>query len=211
VSKVPRATRYLLVTCADHADGQFRGVRQACGLLARERGVLHVAWPAARLELGAEPALIWAAVSGHGAPTSARIGDGSGIGLGPQDLFPMPGGDLYLLACHQGVEPIRAAWREATGAVVHACPGETESALSALFLLALVEHGPGSASHWFDRWLEANERLRPHFPEMRRLYEEQDRDFTAAVRSIAAVVDLGPFRDILAVAARHEEALSHLG
>jgi hypothetical protein len=163
------------------------------------------------LEPQAEPALLWAAVSGHGAPTSARIGDGSGTGVGPRDLFPMPGADLYLLACHQGVGPISAAWREATGAIVHACSGETESALSALFFLALVEHGPGSAPHWFDRWLEANERLRPHFPEMRRLYAEQERDFSAAVRSIAAVVDLGPFRDILAVAARHEEALSDLG
>ena len=83
-----------------------------------------------------------------------------------------PGIDLYLLACYQGQKLIRQKWVAETKATVHGCESETESALSTLFLLALLEHGPESAAHWFERWREANDRLRPHFPEMRRLYED---------------------------------------
>jgi hypothetical protein len=93
---------------------------------------------------------------------------------------------------------------------VHACEGETESALSTLFLLALLEHGPRSADRWFDRWREANDRLRGHFPEMRRLYRAHNGNWLAALDDIRAVADLGPFRDILEVAAARPELLSDL-
>jgi len=39
--KVPHGTRYLLITCAEATDGQFRGVAKACRLLAKAHGVLH--------------------------------------------------------------------------------------------------------------------------------------------------------------------------
>ena len=210
--KVPRSPCYLLVTCADPADGQFRGVHQASRLLAGSGGVGHIAWhEGRRVAVPPRSSLRWIVVSGHGRADHARVGDGGGVALGPRDLPPMHGTDLYLLACHQGEETNRQKWGEASGATVHGCAGETESALSTLFLLALLEHGPESAFHWFDRWRIANDRLRPQFPEMRRLYEERGRDFAAAVGAIAAVVDLGPFRDILAVAERNAGALSGLG
>ena len=41
---VPYGTRYLLLTCADPADLQFRGIASACGLLARSDGVHHLVW-----------------------------------------------------------------------------------------------------------------------------------------------------------------------
>ena len=210
--KVPPGTRYLLITCADATDGQFRGVAQACRLLAEADGVHYPAWEdGERLLLGGRRTLRWVAVSGHGAEGDARVSDGRERYLYPRDLRLAPGIDLYLLACYQGQEAIRQKWAEATKATVHGCEGETESVLSTLFPLALLEHGPESAAHWFDRWREANERLRPHFPEMRRLYEEYAKDFAAALDAIGSVVDLGPFHDIVAVAKCHGPILSGLG
>ena len=210
--KIPHGTRYLLITCAEPTDGQSRGVAQACRLLAKADGVHHLAWAGGRpLQLGRRRTLRWVVVSGHGAEGEARISDGRGRHLYSRDL-PLPRGiDLYLLACYQGQETIRQKWAAKTKATVHGCEGETESALSTLFLLALLEHGPESAAHWFARWREANDRLRPHFPEMRRLYEERGKDFAAALDAIGAVVDLGPLHDILAVAKRYAPILSGLG
>ena len=209
--KVPHGTRYLLITCADATDGQFRGVAQACRLLAKAHDVRHVAWDGEPLLLGGRRTLRWVAVSGHGAEGDARISDGREQYLYPRDLPLAPGVDLYLLACYQGQEAIRQKWTDETKATVHGCEGETESALSTLFLLALLEHGPESAAHWFDRWREANDRLRPHFPEMRALYEEHGKDFAAALDAIGAAVDLGPLHDIVLVAKRHGAILSGLG
>ena len=203
---------YLLITCADVEDRQFRGVAQACRLLTKADGVLHLAWEGGEpLQLARRQTLRWVAVSGHGAEGDARISDGHDRSLCPHDLPLRPGIDLYLLACYQGQEPIRQKWAAETKATVHGCEGETESALSTLFLLALLEHGPEKTPHWFGRWREANDRLRPHFPEMRRLYQEHGKDFAPALEAIAAVVDLGPFGDILAVAKRHAAILSGLG
>jgi hypothetical protein len=119
--------------------------------------------------------------------------------------------DLYLLACYQGRPEIRDLWAGETGGDVHGCEGETESALSTLFLLGLLDEGPQSISRWFDRWREANDRLRPHFPEMRRLYRARGKDWIAALEAIRDAVDLGPFGDMLTVAVRRAEILSGLG
>jgi hypothetical protein len=78
-------------------------------------------------------------------------------------------------------------------------------------LLGLLEDGSGSISHWFRRWRQANDQLRPHFPQMRRLCRAKGKDWTAALAAIRDGVDLGPFADILAVAARRTEILSGLG
>jgi len=213
--KVPHGTRYLLITCADDTDGQFRGVAQASCLLAKADGVHRLSWERGRpvqFRGGRPPATLrWVAVSGHGAERDARVGSGREHHLYPSDLRLAPRIDLYLLACYQGQETARQKWAAETKATVHGCEGETESALSTLFLLALLEHGPESAAHWFARWREANDRLRPHFPVMRRIYEMQGRDFAGALDAIGAVVDLGAFRDILAVAKRHAPILNGLG
>jgi hypothetical protein len=118
--------------------------------------------------------------------------------------------DLYLLACYQGTADVAREWATRTRAAVHGCGGETESALSALFLLALLEHGPGSAARWFERWREANDRLRPDFPRMRAIYRDESCDFAAALDAIAADFDLGAFADILAVARRYGPLLDGL-
>ncbi len=212
--EIPRGTRYLLITCAAAADRQFRGVERACRLLAGCGAAHHIAWRGdGPLALGRRRALRWVAVSGHGAPGGARISDGLGPGgaaLHPRDLRLAAGVDLYLLACYQGTDAVAREWATRTHATVHGCGGETESALSALFLLALLEHGPESAGRWFDRWREANDRLRPDFARMRRIYRDESCDFAAALDAIAAAVDLDAFAEILAVARRYGPLLDGL-
>ncbi len=204
--------RYLLISCAGPGDGQFRGVAQACGLLAGVDGVRHLAWGSDQpLRPDELRDLRWVVVSGHGGPGEARVGDGRGLYLYPGQLRLSGGADLYLLACYQGQGPVLREWAAATGAAAHGCEGETESALSTLFLLALLEDGPGSAERWFARWRDANDLLRPHFPELRRMYRKEGRDFAATLDAIACVVDLRALGDILAVARRHGPILDGLG
>jgi hypothetical protein len=210
---IPYGTRYLLLTCTDPADRQFRGVASACGLLARTAGMHHLAWDGdgEPLDLAPRGSLQWVAVSGHGAERTARISDGHRRRLLPRDLTLPPGVDLYLLACYQGRPEIRDQWVNETGGRVHGCDGETESALSTLLLLGLLDDGPESIGRWFGRWREANDRLRPHFPEMRRLYRARGKEWVIALEAIRDAVDLGPFGAMLAVAARHASVLSGLG
>ena len=209
--KIPHGTRYLLLTCSDPSDRQFRGVASACGLLAYTEGVHQLAWDGDPLALGRRRTLRWVVVSGHGAERTARVSDGHRRRLLPRDLALPPGVDLYLLACYQGREEIRDRWVKETDGDVHGCEGETESVLSTLLLLGLLDDGLESIGRWFGRWRQANDRLQPYFPEMRRLYRAKGKDWPAALQAIRDVVDLGPFSDILAVAARRPEILSGLG
>ena len=209
--KIPYGTRYLLITCSDPADRQFRGIAEACSLLAKTNGVYHSPWDGEALVLSRRRTLRWVVVSGHGAERTACISDGHGRRLYPRDLELPHGVGLYLLACHQGREEIRHRWVSENGGEVHGCEGETESALSTLLLLGLLDDGPASVHRWFERWRQANDGLRPHFPEMRRLYRAKGKDWSAALEAIRDTVDLGPFGDILAGAERRPEILSGLG
>jgi hypothetical protein len=209
--KIPYGTRYLLLTCADLEDRQFRGIAEACSMLAKTDGVHHLPWNGEPLALSRRRTLRWVVVSGHGAERTAWISDGHRRRLHPQDLELPPGVDLYLLACYQGRRDIRERWADETGGDVHGCDGETESALSTLLLIGLLEDDPRSIHRWFGRWRQANDRLRPHFPEMRRIYRAKGKDWPTALQAIRDIVDLGPFADILAVATRRTEILSGLG
>ena len=208
---IPYGTRYLLITCSDPTDRQFRGIAEACSLLAKTDGVHHLPWDGEALVLSRRRTLRWVVISGHGAERTAWISDGHRRRLYPRDLELPPGVDLYLMACHQGHDANRQRWVSETGGDVHGCEGESESALSTLFLLGLLDHGPEGIRRWFDRWRQANDRLRQHFPQMRSLYRAKGKDWSAALEEIRNAVDLGPFDDILTVAKRRPEILSGLG
>ena len=74
--KIPYGTRYLLITCSDPADRQFRGIAEACSLLAKTDGVHHLPWDGEALVLSRRRTLRWVVISGHGAERNARITDG---------------------------------------------------------------------------------------------------------------------------------------
>ena len=120
---------------------------------------------------------------------------------------------LYLLGCYQGKESLRLQWALATGcdpAHVYGCRGETESALSTLFLLNILDDGLERVSYWFERWIEANDYLRSWFPQMRVTYRENRMNFLSSLQSIARRVDLAPIEDFVRVGTKYPNFLSEL-
>ena len=91
--KIPYGTRYLLLTCAGPADRQFRGIAEACSMLARTDDVHHLPWDGEALILSRRRTLRWVVVSGHGAERTARVSDGHRSRLLPRDLTLPPGVD----------------------------------------------------------------------------------------------------------------------
>ena len=127
--RIPYGTRYLLITCSDPADRQFRGIAEACSLLAKTDSMHHLPWDGEALVLSRRRTLRWVVVSGHGAERTAWISDGDRRRLHPQDLELPPGVDLYLLACYQGRPETREGWAEETGAEV-VIPGRRSDRVS---------------------------------------------------------------------------------
>jgi hypothetical protein len=208
---VPYGTRYLLITCSRPEDRQFAGIERTCALLSRADRVHHLSWTNRPLGLEQRRTLKAVVISGHGARTYPRVSDRHTRRIHPRDLLLPPRVPVYLLACNQGLRPIRERWSDETGGLAFGCEGETESLLSTLLLLGLLDHGLASLHRWFIRWRLANNRLRKHFPTMRHIYREHRKNWSAALETIQKKVDLGPFDDILAVARRRHRILSGLG
>ena len=211
---IAHGTHYLIVNCSEPSDPQFRGVQEASDLLGRLPRALKLTWKGNTIALRRRRGLRWILISGHGAEESARLSDGGNNALAPGDLSLPDDCVLYLLGCYQGREILRAQWAAATGGDntrVHGCRGETESALSTLLLLNLLDHGPETMDQWFSKWIDANNYLRSWFPMMRKTYREKRMDFMSALQSIKARVDLGPVEEFVSVGTRYPELLSNLG
>jgi hypothetical protein len=211
---VPHGTRYLIVACSEPSDPQFRGIQEAGDLLGRLPQALKFPWNGKALALERRKVLRWILISGHGAEESARLSDGRNNALTPGDLLLPKGCGLYLLGCYQGKEYLKSQWAEATGGDhkrIHGCGGETESALSTLLLLNLLDDGPETIAHWFSRWIEVNDYLRSWFLIMRRTYREKRMDFLSSLKDIEGRVDLAPVEDFVSVGKRYPELLSNLG
>ena len=210
VTQIPYGTRYLIVTCFDRSDSQFKGLYDASRLLGRHPSVCHHHWEGQKLDLPRRRTLQWVLLSGHGAETMARIGDNRSRRLCPGDVRLPSDCSLYLLGCHQGCREIRAEWAAATGVPaerVLGCCGETDSALSTLLLLHAVRDGIETIPRRFPTWMEANDYFRCWFPEARRVYQACNMEYAAALEVFSRTVDVRPFEDFLSVG---EEYLSHL-
>ena len=211
---IPYGTRYLIVTCSEISDAQFRGIHQAGDLLGRSPLLLKKMWNGEAIELNRRRVLKWVLVSGHGADEKARLSDGRNNALTPRHLSLPQRCKLYLLGCYQGKEKLRSQWALATGcdpSHVYGCRGETESALSTLFLLNILDDGLDRADYWFQRWIEVNDYLRSWFPQMRNIYRENQMNFLSSLQSIARRVDLAPIEDFIRVGTKHPDLLSALG
>ena len=207
-------TRYLIVTCYSKTDGQVRGLYEVIRLLEKRRVVQHHSWNGEKLSLVKRRVLKWVIMCGHGAEDDAGLSDGERNRLRPKDVsFPVDI-DVYLLGCYQGKKKIKRKWVEDTGMDVnriHGCKGETESALSILFLLNILQDGPDKAGWWFKRWNDANDYFRVWFPVMRDIYKECERDFLLAIERISEKVDLESFEDLWEIGKKHPWNLSGLG
>jgi hypothetical protein len=217
---VPYGTRLLLITTAAPQDRQFAGILKACRELGKKKACCHLVHRGRRLELSRRRVLSWVVVSGHGAKSAARIGPakdvfrpGSSEWLTPSDLSLPPNCRLLLLSCFQGRERQRASWSAKTGVPferVLGCEDDTESALSTLFLLHVLADGTDRLLYWFDRWIEINNRYRPHFALARRIYQQNHGRFLDTLTALRDTVETSCFDDFLKPASRYEGYLDAL-
>jgi len=205
--------RFLILSCFDPEDRQFRGISDICGRLDADADGRYLIWTpeSQAVDASGSPALEWALISGHGAEDAARMGGGAAFT--PSDLrLPAPA-DLYLLGCYQGRPELKALWAQGAGipaAQVHGSPEDTETALSTLFLLNLAMAGWRDIAHWFRRWIDANAWFRPHFAEINASYDRNGGDFMATLNELGGAIDLEPFADFIAPGRSHAEYLTGL-
>lgn len=209
----PYGLRSLFLTCHDPSERQFSKLALLLHRVARAPGSHLARWDGGPLELSRRRVLERFLISGHGSDREARFSAPGVPPLGPRDLRLPSRCRLYLLGCSQGGTSQLRAWAEGTGipeARVAGCPGETETAVSTCLALHLLEAGPEAIERWFPVWVQCNEELRPHFPEIRRAYREHGTDPVLTLRALSARLDLGPFREFLSVIDRHPEYLRGL-
>ena len=87
---IPPGIHYIIITCSDPSDPQFRGIQEVSDLLGKFPQSLNSTWDGNALELSRRKALKWILISGHGAEESARLSGGGGdrnSAVTPRDLF----------------------------------------------------------------------------------------------------------------------------
>ena len=214
MNKIPYGTRYLIITCFNSKDRQFRGIYEVSKLLKKCKGLYHYNWEGRELVLSRRRVLKWVVISGHGAKNYARLSDGHKNRLHPKSLYFPRCIDLFLLGCYQGEEKIKRKCDRETGLCinqVHGSEDETESGLSTLFLLNVFEHGTDKAGLWFKSWIKANNYFSIWLPEIRSIYKANNLDFLVTLAKISQKVDLKPFEDFLLVGKKYPLYLSQLG
>ncbi len=193
----------LLVACARAEDPQFAGLHRALAALSASGAARVLRWDGGPLAFrgGEAPAALL--LAGHGREDLPGVGDGDGCGLGPQGLRCPSRTRLYLLACGQGRDELRAGWARGTGlspSRVRGAEGETETLLSTLFVLHLARAGPAGLDALFDQWVLANRIVRPFFPAARALYRAAGGDPLLVLSYLERAADLEPVRGFLALA-----------
>lgn len=211
--KIAYATRYLLISCHNPEEPQFRGIREAACRLERTKGFSHFTWTGVKQDLRRRRVLNWVLISGHGSADFARLGNNQTLFINHQDIQLPPRAALYLLGCYQGRSKLKKKWAQGSAipeSQVHGCPAETESALSTCLLLQLLKHGPQTMEYWYREWLKANKQLKPHFPLLRRIYSLSTGDPVLTFNKLKGLIDLAPVMDFLKIALEYPQALSEL-
>ena len=211
--RIGYSTRYLLISCHNPEEPQFRGIREVAGELEHTKGFCHFTWTGVKQDLRRRRVLTWVLISGHGSADFARLGDNQNMFINDQDIQLPPRADLYLLGCYQGRSKLKKKW--AQGSVipesrVHGCPAETESALSTCLLLQLLKNGPQTMEYWYREWLNSNKLLKPHFPLLRRLYSLSAGDPVLTFNKLKGLIDMDPVMDFVKIAMEYPRALSEL-
>ena len=166
-----------------------------------------------RLNLSGRKALTHVIVFGHGSEDRARMGDIRSGGIYPESLALPDSAYLLLTGCYQGKAELKENWSKGTGLDserIMACSGETESALSTLFLLNLLEGGSTEILYWFRRWIAANEYFFPVFQEARKIYKQNQDDFVYTLKVMSEMVDITPFADFFSPAPKYAGLLENL-
>jgi hypothetical protein len=212
---IPYATRYLFINCYRPDNPLFKGIYAVTQLFKKRRNCRCLDYKnGIKLDLSKRRKLAWVLISGHGGEDGARMTDGEDTYLYPQNIKLPYKTKLFLLGCHQGLPMQEAEWAKGTGSElnnIYGAEGETETALSTICLLSILEGGIETMGKWFIRWIEANAYFRPRFKEMREIYEAQGKIFAKAIAEIGKRIDLKPFMDMLSVGMNHPEYLDNIG
>jgi hypothetical protein len=212
---IPYATRYLIINCYRPDNALFKGLYRVSRMFMKLRYCRCLNYTnETTIDLRKRRNLGTVLISGHGGRDGARMTDGADTRLYPWNLLLPPNTRLFLLGCHQGMPARITEWAGGTGvdpANIHGAAGETETALSTLCLLGVLEDGIATLEKWFTRWIEANEYFRPWFALMRETYRAQGRVFASAIAEIGRLIDLGPFGDMLSAGMKHPEYLDNMG
>jgi len=214
---IPQAgVRSLFLACLSPDQPQFRGIRQALTELGSAERCCALQWEGSALRLRRRRALARVLITGHGLEARAGfagLAAAGGAGFGPETVA-LPGScSLYLAACFQGRADLRAAWAQGAGVPlhnVHGSSGETESALSSCLLLHLLEEGPERLERWFPAWQQANDALRPHFPRIRKSYQDNDGDPVRTLDELSGLARETGVEEFVSVVRRHPRYLTGL-
>ncbi|GEM_PF-2843642 len=193
-----QARSYLFITCFSGEDRQFDGIRKALEIISHKWSLRETLRDAgAGVFTDAVSLINWDSrpenskvirknekpervlISGHGLSSEAGVGDNNGRVLRPNDLRLTGGSMLYLLCCFQGKEELLDQWSEGTGldvSNIRGCEGETETALSTIFFMHLIDNGPDALPQTFSMWYKINNMLRDFFPYIRETYKRKNYD-----------------------------------
>ncbi len=195
-----------IITCFSNNDPQFRGIRRVVNLLVKREPYTEI--DIIDLHSAESKKLTYKniIITGHGSPDTARISDNKNRHVEPKDLKIYRDAHLFLLCCYQGKDKILNTWAEQTALPrenIFGFPGETETALSTLFFLHLLEESTRkpfnkdgkckqdiyfTIKKWFYRWEEANKWLSPYFREMRRLYIETNGSSRLVAEKLSSIL-----------------------
>jgi hypothetical protein len=214
MESLPYGIHTLFITCSDPGDPQFRGVFELGDLLEKKHICHHFHWNNQNQDLSHRRVLEWVIISGHGPVKHAYMSDGHSKRLYPSDNALPEESHLFLMGCNQGQPSNIKKWAAQTGVEeehIYGSEGESETVLSSLFLLHLLECSFQEISHWVVRWQAANIYFRPWFSTMRKIYKSKGKDFIGTLTEVEKYVDVSPFMDFIGVGLKYASFLSQLG
>ncbi len=204
---IPYGTRYLILSCFNKNDKQFKGIKETAEKLAKAKSVYFTYWNNKKLLLNRRRVLKYVIVTGHGDSNNAGFSY-KNIILKPDDIKLNTNTKLILLGCFQGEKRIKEEWINKTGAKsVLGATGESESALTTLFFLNLLNSSLSNIENWTNKWIKANDYLRPHFINFRKIYKLKNTNF---IKLVQTVTNLKPIEAFLKVGEKYYNYLMNL-
>ncbi len=228
----------IVISCFSENDPQFSGINRTIKLLDKTREFKRIEWNCLKSYSIYPPYLYKKIdsiiVTGHGSSEYARIGDNRGnfftphslkrflaiFSQTPEEKTEGSGLRLYLICCHQGSKHNIEEWSRRSKIEkrnIFATPDETETALSTLFFLHLLEdvktqvYNKSSTGKWFNLWKNTNIYLAPHFEEMREIYLENAGNPEAVIEKLKRILFCEEIKEFTNLYYRYPQFLEGLG
>ncbi len=229
-------TASIIISCFSIGDSQFSGIEKSIKLLNK---TIWFSWIKEFTDDKFDkvhepiPKIKNVIITGHGSSEFARVGDNNGNFFSPNSLKKLllkgfspskkennPPPNLYLICCYQGNTSNIEEWSKKTGIEkrnIFAFPEETETALSTLFFLHLLEdinkglYTETSERKWFNLWKRANTYLYPYFDDIRRIYFENGKDPQVTIKKLGKILFRRELKEFTSLYYRYPQFLEGLG